>query len=78
MSSTVLALLSSYIRARNVCGPLWGRQSSITRASQAEASQAGDGTQGCQLEVSFAVIQYCDDDDAFYNSEMASEQTEGD
>lgn len=30
-------------------------------------------TQGCQLEVSFVVIQYCNDDEAFYNSEMASE-----
>lgn len=31
--------------------------------------------QGCRLEVSFAVIQYCNNDKAFYNSEMASELT---
>lgn len=31
------------------------------------------GTQGCQLEACFVVIQYCNDDEAFYYSEMASE-----
>lgn len=28
--------------------------------------------QGCLLEVSFVVIQYCNNGEAFYNSEMAS------
>ena len=34
--------------------------------------------QACRLEVSFADIQYCNNDKAFHNSEVASELTKGD